>query len=337
MTRRVTPAPRLLGVVLVACALVLAGCGSRRPAPAAGGKLLASAAATAEEEGTVGLRVYLRAGEGPQAHLVPVTRRTAITGELPRRALELLIAGPLVEDPAAAELRAPLPQSTVVQAFAVEGDTAVVDLSGHAITDAPRVDPVPAHELLALAAIANTLTEFPEIDHVRLTVDGAGQQFWGGWGLPALLSRDEQVVGPPREGDTVPPLQRFSQELQRVGSPDAGPVAIKGVRTRDRLGFLRVEIELAGAEGDRPAAGVPATTARLEGDRLIVELADVLSGPAELQPGARLALETLPFQAVEAEPGELPGPARFALVPGARPFWLHTLTSPTRVVLDVRK
>ena len=328
---------RLPVALLAACALLLAGCGRETPVGAPGGKLEASAVTSAGEEGTVGLRVYLRAGEGHEAYLQPVTRTAPISGELPRRALELLIAGPLVEDAGTAELRAPLPQSTVVQAFTVEGDTAVVDLSAHAIADAARVDPRPEHELLALAAIANTLTEFPEIDHVRLTVDGTGGAFWGGWGLPELLSRDERVIGPARASNTLPPLQHFGQEPQQIGSADAGPVAIKDVRTLDRVGFLRVEVELAGADGEQPAAGVPVTTARLEGERLVLEFADVLSSAGNLQPGARLTLANLPFQAVEAEPGELPGLLRFALVPGARPFWLHTLTSPTRVVLDVRK
>ena len=330
------PGAAALGRVVLLCGvLALTACGGRQAMPEPGGKLLASGSPVAGEEGTVDLRVYLRAGEHDQAHLQAVTRRTAISGDLPRRALELLLAGPAPED--GKDLRAPLPLGTAVQSFAVEGDTAVVDLSAQAITDAVLVDPTAEHELLALAAVANTLTEFPAIAHVRLTVDGAGREFWGGWGLPEVLSRDEEVIGAPREGDPLPRLERFTAEPQRVGSADAGPVTIAGVRTLDRVGFLRLVIELADTDAATPASGVPAVSARLEGDRLLVEVDDVLAGAADLPPGGRMALEHLPFLAVEAEAGELPGTARYALVPGARPFWLHTLTSPTRVVIDVRK
>lgn len=325
---------RLLALAGLVALVALAGCGTRRVADPGGGRLVASAS-PAGEEGTVDLRVYLRAGADADVHLMAVARRTAISADLPRQALELLLAGPLMED--GEDVRAPLPQSTTIQSFAVEGDTAVVDLSAEAITDAHRVEPTPEHELLALAAVANTLTEFPGIDHVRLTVDGAGGEFWGGWGIPEVLSRDEGVIGPPRPGDTVPRLDRFTSDPQRIGSGDAGPVAIAGVRTLDRVGFLRLVIELSDADGDLPAPGVPAVSARLEGERLLVEIDDVLTGAADLPPGGRLSLEQLPFQTLEAEAGELPGTARFALAPGARPFWLHTLTSPTRVVVDVRK
>ncbi|HWH31522.1 MAG TPA: GerMN domain-containing protein, partial [Egibacteraceae bacterium] len=249
--------------------------------------------------------------------------------------LELLIAGPAEGDPK--DARPALPLSTTIAAFAVDGDTAVVELSQEAVSDAGTVIASPEHELLAMAAVANTLTEFPAIDHVRLSVSGAGREFWGGWGLPELLNRDEAVIGVPREGDPLPPLERFAVEAQRVGSAAAGAVAIGDVRTHDRIGFVRVTVELGDPGGEAPARGVPPTSARLEGDRLVLQIDDVVSSAANPAPGQRLALEGLPFDALEAEAGVLPGPARFALPTGPRPFWLHTLTSPTRVVLDVRK
>lgn len=330
-----SPSPRPLAVAVLAAALLLSACGGRPSAPPAGGKLLAGAPASPPDAGTVDLRVYLRSGSGAEAHLLPVPRRAAIGTDLPRRALELLIAGPVEGDPK--DLKAVLPDSTTIAAFAVEGDTAVVDLSPEAVGDAARVGPSAEHELLALAAVANTLTEFPAIDHVRLTVAGRGGEFWGGWGLPPLLTRDEQVIGPPSQGDGLPSPTRFGIAEQRVGSASAGAVAVAGVRAVDRIGFVRVIVELADAGGQTAAPGVPPTVAAIENDRLVLRIEDVVSSAADPAPGQRLALENLPFGAIEADAGALPGPAVFALPDTVNPFLLHTLTSPTRIVLDVRK
>lgn len=320
-------------VLLCALALTTAACGSSEPIIDAGGKLSTSASPAVDQEGTVDLRVYLRAGEGEQAYLQPVSRRAAIAVDLPRRALELLLAGPLAED--GSDVRAPLPPETTVRTFDVHGDTAVVDLSS-AAGQAPVDAPLAEHELLALAAIANTLTEFPEIHRVRLTVAGQ-RRLWGAWSVPETLGRDEQAIGPRAEGDALPTPARFTADPQQVGVADGGPVTIKSVRTFDRLGFVRMVVELADAGGELPAAGIPATGASLEAGRLTLRIDDVLSSGAEPLPGGRLLLEGLPFASIEAEAGELPGPVRFALPSGDRPFWLHTLSSPTRVVLDVRK
>ena len=58
-------------------------------------------------------------------------------------------------------------------------------------------------EVLALAAIANTLTEIDGIDRVKLLVEGAQsgmagdrhiEDFWGHVGLPEFLERNESVI-----------------------------------------------------------------------------------------------------------------------------------------------
>jgi hypothetical protein len=327
---------RFRGAVAVALlALLLPACARSAPPPGAGGSALVEATPTLADEDTVELTVYLRSGSGPEAFLVPALRTAPVGEDLPRVALELLLDGPVPAD--GAGVHAPLPTTTTVRAFAVQGDTAVVDLSREAITDAASVGASAEHELLALAAVADTLTDFPAIDWVRLTVDGAGERFWGAWGLPPVLTRDETLIGKPHEGELLPSPARFVLTEQRVGVAGAAPVRVRSVRTIDRLAFLRVVIELAG-DGDAPAVAVPPARAWAEGGRLLLEIDDTLESAAGMAPGQRLRLDGMPFQTLEAADGELPGPLRLAVAPGdGHPFWLHTLTSPTRVVLDVRK
>lgn len=324
-----------LALALALTGLLGAACGSTptREVVADDGK---DSTALPSDAGTVDLRIYLRAGSGSEAYLAPVTRRSTINEDLPRRALELLIAGPEQGD--GKDLHATLPASTTVLNFAVEGDTAVVDLSREAIGDAATVEPSPEHELLALSAVANTLTEFPLIDRVRLTIAGGGQQFWGGWGVPEWLARDERVIGPRSKGDGLPAMENFGRQAQQVGSEHAGPVAVLGVRTIDRVGFLRVVVDLGDPGTDESARGIPPVSAAIEQGRLVLRISDVAENRAELIPGRSLDLGYRPFESLEAEPSALPGPLSIAVMPaGNRPFWLHTLNSPTRVVLDVRK
>lgn len=325
---------RVVAMVALLAAL-LPACARNAPPPGAGGPALVEATPTLADDDTVELTVYLRSGSGPEAFLVPALRTARVGEDLPRIALELLLAGPAPGDETG--LQPPLPTTTTVRSFVVEGDTAVVDLSQEAIADAASVGDSPEHELLALAAVADTLTDFPAIDRVRLTVAGAGERFWGSWGLPPVLTRDETLIGRPHGGELLPSPARFVLTEQRVGVADAEPVRVRSVRTIDRLAFLRVVVELAG-DGDAPVVAIPPTRAWAEGGRLLLEIADTLDSAAGMAPGQRLRLDGMPFETIEAAEGELPGPLRLAVAPGdGHPFWLHTLTSPTRVVLDVRK
>jgi hypothetical protein len=327
--------------VVLAAALVACSEAPERPPTEA---LAVRPVPSMQPDDVVDLRVYLRESTSSGAHLVAVSREVAIDAELPRRAVELLLAGPHADDPES--LRAPLPTTTQLLGFHVEGATAHVDLSLDVVTEAHSVGRTALNELLALAALANTLTEFPEIDFVRLTVEGRREgriggvdieDFWGGWGLPDVLVRDESVIGTQLEGEGPPGLQRFSPEPQRLGGEDAPAVAIRGVRAVERIGYLRLVIDLGDGQGE-PAKAVPPVRALVEGERLVVQFDDVIDMAGDLAPGGRLPLHAGTFEAVEAAEGELPGAVQLAVVPAAgRTFWLHTLSSPTRVVLDVRK
>jgi len=92
--------------------------------------------------------------------LFPLSRRLPADGDLPRAALEALMAGP----PAGSPLQNPLPPGVALRSVRVEGGTAHVDLS--APVDALQAAP------LGLTAIVATMTRLPDISSVALTADG---------------------------------------------------------------------------------------------------------------------------------------------------------------------
>jgi hypothetical protein len=338
-------------LVLLTGALVVAGCTTEEPttgeqlstpAAAAPGPVTLDATdePTLQPDDLVDLTLYFRAGEGPSAHLEPVVREVGVTGDLPRTALKLLLSGPVEED--GSGLDAPLPTTTTLNDLTVEGGTAHVDLSEAVIKDASTVGAAPANEALALAAVANTLTEFPSIDVVVLTVDGRAdgevELFWGGWGLPDVLIRDESLIGPaPSDGEGVAELARFSSENQQVGSSDAGIVELAGVRVRDRLTHTRFTVELADPAGPDAMAKTPRARARAAGPEIVLVLTGIAT-PAEALEGLRMEVDPDRFTSARVEHDPVTGTIRLGLVPvGPHAFRLHTLSNPTRIVLDVKK
>ncbi len=117
-------------------------------------------------------------------------------------AVEELIKGP---EPGSG-LKPAIPASVELLGIEVQGETCTLNLSRELIEDIDDLDPCAARERLALAAIANTLTDLEGIKEVLLeiegiregTIDGARvEDFWGYYGLPPVLSRQEDLVGPP--------------------------------------------------------------------------------------------------------------------------------------------
>jgi hypothetical protein len=336
--------PAWVVVLLLAVLGAAAGCG--RGADRTEVAATTEATPTIQPDDLVDLTVYFREGSGAGAYLVPVTREVRVTDDLPRTAVELLLAGPQEGD--GANLSAPLPPCQV-RDLAVDGGTATVDLSAEVIDEAGSVGSSPENEVLGLASLAATLTEFPGIERVRLLVEGQDQgsrsgldvdAFWGGWGLPPLLVRDDSVIGPPRDGDGVPDLAQFTAETQESGSDGAAPVQVVSVRTRDRTTFVRVVIELADGADPDAAATVPPTRARPAGDGdVLVDISHVVGVDADALPsGDNLDQATYGISDILVDHSRLPGRVTVEVaVDGERPFRLHTLTSPTRVVLDVKK
>lgn len=300
---------------------------------------------TMQPEDMVDLTVYFRSGEGSDAFLVPVTKETDIDDELPRRAVELLIAGPTEGD--GRGLSGPLPTSTQVLGLHIDGETAFLDLSRHVITQAEEVNPSAEHEALALAAIVGTLAEFPVIEQVRLSVEGEQRgspvsgvdvgAFWGGWGLPAVLVPDDGAMSEPSEGEGVPDLERFTTDPQEVGSSTDARLAVTRVRPRDRTTYLRIIVELENMADPDASTPVPPARVHLTGDAVVVDIDGVAEYDADVSPGERLELDNPAFEDVAVDI-EHDGRVRIAVSPApAHGFWLHTLSNPTRIVLDLRK
>jgi germination protein M len=334
---------RLLPLIAV---LLLAVVGCDRGGAVTGGVVAPEGTPTIQPDDVVDLTVYFREGSGAGAFLVPVTREVDVTEDLPRTAVELLLAGPREDD--GASLSAPVPPGTRLLGLEVDGAVATVDFSVEMIRAAGEVGASAENELLALAAVADTLTEFPAIERVQVLVEGRAEgwrsgvdidRFWGGWGLPAVLVRDESVIGPPREGDGVPDLAQFTTEGQQAGANDAGPVQVTSIRARDRITFLRVIVELADSADPDGVAMVPSTRARSDGKGGVrLQISDVVALEANLSRNDGLDLAQYGFRDLRVGAEELPGDLTVTLTGDEeRPFRLQSMTSPTRVVLDVKK
>jgi hypothetical protein len=334
--RVLPPVVLVLGVFLLSACQMLSGSLPESPEPG-------EANATQPPSDEVALTVYLRDGNGNDARLQAVSRQVPIEGNLAQRAVELMLAGAVDGE----QLQSPWPSGTQVVGVTVDGGVATVDLTDDALRDAPAPERAAHLEVLALAALANTLTELPTIESVQVTVDGEGPEtnddlteFWGGWGIPGKLTRDVSLVGEQGSGD-IPARTDFSLDSQTVGASDADPVVIRNVMVRDRITYIRMTIELAdAAQPDMAPSEFPRTHARSRPGELTVEVTKVDgvaddAGPGELGVGLRDHLRS-----VELGDGQRTRSVRLTLRTlddDRRQIHLHTVSSPSRIVLDIMK
>ncbi|MDD3718449.1 MAG: GerMN domain-containing protein [Actinomycetota bacterium] len=189
----------LLCLLLLAGAIAASGCEKTTTAPPqeqeGAGK--ESGENGAEEATTVTL--YFRRSVESQEWLSPERRTLSGASDPYRAAMELLIQGP----EAGSQLHPVLPDSVKVIDIAVADGVCTVDFSAEILTDANQVGVSASGEGLALAAIANTLTEFEGVASVKLLVEGVQsgmvegrfvEDFWGHVGLPEYLERSEGVI-----------------------------------------------------------------------------------------------------------------------------------------------
>lgn len=326
-----------LGVLLALSVALLSACSTGAPEVSAFATVAPSDLPPAPR--TVPLTLYFGAVDSPM--LQRERREIAKTDDPSRTALELLIAGP--RDDGAQPV---VPPDLRISHFSVADEVATVVLdgkvdgeavprgvtSGHAVGAEARDAQRP---LLALAAIANTLTEFPSIASVELsTTDGEGA--FSGWGIPDRLVRDESFIAPPT-ADPFSALRDFSTSPQSVGTADAPPATVAGVRVLDRLGYVRLAVELEAPADTGPATAVvaPPTVARAVGGDLVVRISE-----AALADGVPSVVEG-PGAAVEDVSLRMDGRVLEVRVPSAdghsRPFHLLSDSNPTRILLDVKK
>lgn len=149
-------------------------------------------------EETVTLILYFKMSTEIEEYLAP-EERTVTTSDAARSAMEELIKGPGPDF----GLAPVLPNTVRVLDIGVEDGLCTVNVSREIITDSSQLGYGARGEVLALAAIADTLTEIEGIDRVKLLVEGAQsgmagdryiEDFWGHVGLPEILERDESVI-----------------------------------------------------------------------------------------------------------------------------------------------
>ena len=149
-------------------------------------------------EETVTLTLYFKMSTETEEYLAP-EERTVTTSDAARSAMEELIKGPSPDS----GLAPVLPSTVQVLNISVEDGLATMNVSKEIITDSSQLGYGARGEVLALAAIANTLTEIDGIDRVKLLVEGAQsgmagdryiEDFWGHVGLPEFLERNESVI-----------------------------------------------------------------------------------------------------------------------------------------------
>lgn len=196
----------LMLIGLLVAGLPLAGCGSDKAnEPAQQANSQEQQQGANEQAGTgsnqVKLTVYFARFSDTGAGLVAVQRTVPYTQEVARAAMLQLIQGP----DAGSGLKAVIPATVQIRSISVANGICSLDLSKELLTDSASIGVSATTEGLLLAAIADTLTEFPTITRVKLTIEGkssgmvdgrAVEDLWGHVGLPELLVRDEDVIQP---------------------------------------------------------------------------------------------------------------------------------------------
>lgn len=143
-----------LAIVTAASALlIIAGCGSQTETTDIE---LYFADDRAVESGTPGLWGFVTA----------VNRSVPQTAEPLQTALEQLFKGPLPED---GDVGPVAPQTAKILEIRMEGKTAVVNLSGEALTDHPGGT---LGGQIFISAMVLTATQFPEIEALKVLVEG---------------------------------------------------------------------------------------------------------------------------------------------------------------------
>ena len=164
-----------LCLMLLVCMGLLGGCSQmleERPGADMSVLVFAEQMAAPEQdfaaEGTERVMLYFLSRDG--ARLEPVSREIALPGGVSpvRAALSALLAGPLEgEEGTWPDLGLPI----VARSLEISGGVAVVDLPA-------RVRTLPQETLYAMRmAIANTLTEFSQVNHVSVLIGGREEGF----------------------------------------------------------------------------------------------------------------------------------------------------------------
>lgn len=145
------------------------------------------------------ITLYFASIEDNQAYLVKETREVKDMGDnIYKTVIEELIKGP-----ASDSLYPTVPPDTVVNSVKLSEGLAIVDFNLRIITNFEDIPHSSTTETLAIYSIVNTLTEFEEIDMVKITIEGVDsgevdgiyvQDFWGHIGIYENFYRNVEII-----------------------------------------------------------------------------------------------------------------------------------------------
>lgn len=146
----------------------------------------------------IDVTLYFAEYEDDQAYLVPQKRTIELSEDILKVVISELIAGP-----ESVELYPTIPSDTEVLDVSLSAGTATVDLSREVITNFTEIPHSSTTEPLAIYSMVNTLTEFEEIEKVRIMIEGKQEgmieglsieDFWGHVGIHETFSRNEDII-----------------------------------------------------------------------------------------------------------------------------------------------
>lgn len=322
----------LRAVLLVLLALGLAGAAGCSPAsgPGGGQEVTPGPGPPEGEEAArpLPVAVFLARADGLEAVFRSVN---VLPEEAPRAALEALVAGPTSFE-ARQGFTPVLPPSCTVRGVTVADGVATADFSRELISDSGLVGGGSRAEVLALHAIYLTLAQFPDVERVKVLVEGSGdgqvdgrpvRDFWGHVGLPEYLTGPVATLRVPGR-----------QEVGSAAAGAAGGLRLQGVRWWAHPALFRVTLTLEGGGGS--LREVPLARASRSGNAVSLTVPGVAEAAvADLEPGDAVALNDWRADRLAWE-REDPCTFRLTLRPERSYGWrLWGLTDPARIVLDV--
>ena len=147
---------------------------------------------------TRSVTLYFAAYTETDFYLVKEIREISVGSDLYKSVLEELIKGPETSD-----LYPVIPSDVRVNSVKISDSTAIVDFSKEIITNFEEIPHSSTTEVLAIFSIVNTLTEFEEIERVKITIEGKDsgeidglniEDFWGHVGIYDEFTRNEEII-----------------------------------------------------------------------------------------------------------------------------------------------
>jgi len=142
--------------------------------------------------------LYFASIEDNQPYLTEEIRQVEDQGNIYKTAVQELIKGPATED-----LYPVVPSDTIVNSVIVSNGLATVDFNIRIINNFEEIPHSSATETLAIYSIVNTLTEFEDIERVKITIEGSDagevnghmiEDFWGHIGIYEIFERNEEII-----------------------------------------------------------------------------------------------------------------------------------------------